>query len=89
MLLCKSAETREKSDSDMAKSEGGASISMESSPGGDCTLASEVSRASPTKQILVLSSSMTDSDSTSSGTRVERVAAGMLAAALKEVGGGR
>jgi hypothetical protein len=42
-----------------------------------------------TRQALVLISSNTLSERTSSGTRVERVAAGMLAAAESEVGGGR
>lgn len=42
-----------------------------------------------TKQHLVLISSMTASGKTSSGTRVDRLAAGIFAAALKDVGGGR
>jgi hypothetical protein len=89
VVLSGPAETRENSDSDVAGSLGGISIS-ESSPEGDVArMSDEESRTSPTKQHLVFISSMTASVRTSSGTRVERLAAGMFAAAFKEVGGGR
>jgi len=90
MLLSRSAETREKSDSEGALSEGGKSRSIGSSPSGDTTPDSiAVSMASPTKEHRVLISSRTASERTSNGTRVEREKAGMLTAALRDVGGGR
>jgi hypothetical protein len=52
-------------------------------------MSEEEFNTSPTKQHRVLISSITASVRISSGTRVERLAAGMLTAALKEVGGGR
>lgn len=90
VLLSRSAETREKSDSEGAPSLGGKSRSIGSSPNGDTTPDSdEVSIASPTKEHRVLISSRTASERTSNGTRVEREEAGMLTAALRDVGGGR
>lgn len=88
-LLSISAETREKSDSDMAGSLGGKSRS-ELSPGpGDMGCEGlSASNGSPTKHIRVLISSMTLSVSTSWGTRVERVAAGIFMVALRDVAGG-
>lgn len=47
------------------------------------------SNASPTKQHRVFISSKTASVRTSGGTRVERVAVGIFAAPLRDVGGGR
>ena len=87
-MLSGPAEPRENSDSDVAGSLGGTSIS-ESSPDGEMARISEESNTLPTKQHRVLISSITASVSISSGTRVERLAAGIFAAALKDVGGGR
>jgi len=89
VVLSGPTEPRENSDSDVAGSLGGISIS-ESSPEGEAARMSEdESNSFPTKQHRVLISSMTASVKTSSGTRVERLAAGIFAAALKDVGGGR
>jgi hypothetical protein len=86
----RSADTQEKSDSEGALSEGGKSRSIGSSPSGDTTPDSiAVSIASPTKEHQVLISSRTASERTSNGTRVKREKAGMLTAALTDVGGGR
>ena len=85
-----SAETRENSDSEGALSLGGKSRSIGSSSNGDTTPDSnEASIVSPTKEHRVLISSRTASERTSNGTRVEREEAGMLTAALRDVGGGR
>lgn len=92
LLLSRSAEpTREKSDSDGVMSLlGGRSKSIGSSSPGDMTRMSDLlSMGVPTKQQRVMTSSRTASVRTSCGTRVDRVAAGMFAAALREVGGGR
>lgn len=90
MLLSRSAEMREKSDSEGALSLGGMSMSIGSSPIGVITLeSSAVSIASPTNEQRVLISSRTASERTSNGTRVEREEAGKLTAALRDVGGGR
>ena len=86
----------ENPDSDgVASLVGGRSRSMDSfvgdmtreSPGADESLSLGI--GFPTRQQRVLISSITLSVSTSSGTRVERVAAGILTAAPKVVGGGR
>lgn len=71
--------------------EGGGSWSEGSSPAGEDARTSlrEDSKASDTKQQRVLMSSMTASVSISCGTRVVRLAAGTLTAALSVVGGGR
>lgn len=88
-VLSGPTEPRENSDSDVAGSLGGISIS-ESSPEGEVARMSEKeSSVFPTKQHRVFISSITVSVRTSSGTRVERLAAGIFAAALKDVGGGR
>jgi hypothetical protein len=85
-------ETRETPDSE-GGSLGGISTDMESSGaaarGVEERSAEGRSNTPPTKQHRVLISSMTASVRTSCGTRVERVAVGMFAAPLKEVGGGR
>jgi hypothetical protein len=89
VLLSAPDDIWENSDSECVVLLGGMSMSEKLSPEGDVTCISVDSSASPTKQHRVLISSITTSVKTSSGTRVDRLEAGMFPAALRDVGGGR
>ena len=82
-----SRPAKEKSESVLSL--GGMSMSEDRSAEGVGSLSEKRPRASLTKHTRVLISSMRDSVRTSWGTRVDRLAAGMLTAALRVVGGGR